>query len=499
MASLEKQPLALVLMNTSRTTLLVALCAYAYTSYGATYYVKSGGSDAADGLSDANAWASLHAANTKTSNGDTILLNRGDTWFVTQGGRAPGASNPGAGCVVGMGLQFSEASSAGCSGLTPTQDITIGAYGTGAKPIIDSLANNEVGDMDKFVTNFAPIVIGGYNPSGGLPGGFTVQDLDLRGPRYGPAIQMHDGGNNNTIDNCDISGRGWAAESLVQTNGNSIVIENSYFDQITRAVEEYSKGVEFRGGRDQIVRDSIFNGYGSGGAVRFSNSGFGSPIVDRNFFYTPNDIDDWAWAMVVRDRDGGTVLIRNNVFSLVGSSAHTGSNLRAMAFWGDKSPSTRKIINNTIVSDGKGRGIDGTGGLSATSLAYNNIWISLQTVWADPTDGTTNLINNVMYDNAQKTDGVFDSEIGTVLTNPNIANISMSNDSADDAQLTVASTNAINQGYEGDVSTPAVDHGNNARSDVDIGAWEYGAAPPAPPSLGPVRGIYLSPIHRHVP
>jgi hypothetical protein len=47
----------------------------------ATYYVKTAGSDSADGLSDANAWATIAKVNGFTFNaGDMICFNRGDTW-----------------------------------------------------------------------------------------------------------------------------------------------------------------------------------------------------------------------------------------------------------------------------------------------------------------------------------------------------------------------------------------------------------------------------------
>ncbi|HEY6020117.1 MAG TPA: hypothetical protein VIY48_09510, partial [Candidatus Paceibacterota bacterium] len=47
----------------------------------AVYYVKTGGDDGADGLSDATAWASITKLNATTfSAGDTIKLRRGDTF-----------------------------------------------------------------------------------------------------------------------------------------------------------------------------------------------------------------------------------------------------------------------------------------------------------------------------------------------------------------------------------------------------------------------------------
>jgi hypothetical protein len=77
-----------------------------------TYYVKNGGNDSADGLSDATAWASLgKAAGANIGAGDSVLFKRGSRWreeFV---------------CYKG--------------GSSVSSRLTFGAYGTGTAPIID--------------------------------------------------------------------------------------------------------------------------------------------------------------------------------------------------------------------------------------------------------------------------------------------------------------------------------------------------------------------------
>ncbi len=79
--------------------------------WATTYYVKNGGNDGADGLSDANAWATISKVNGSSfSPGDSILFKRGNTWAGT-------ALLP---------------PSSGSSG----NPITFGAYGSGARPII---------------------------------------------------------------------------------------------------------------------------------------------------------------------------------------------------------------------------------------------------------------------------------------------------------------------------------------------------------------------------
>ena len=79
-----------------------------------TYYVKNGGNDALDGLSDATAWASLgKAANANVGGGDSILFKRGSQWkeeFICYKGGASASSR-----------------------------LVFGAYGTGTAPIINGM------------------------------------------------------------------------------------------------------------------------------------------------------------------------------------------------------------------------------------------------------------------------------------------------------------------------------------------------------------------------
>ena len=89
------------------------------TAYGTNYYVKNGGNDAAAGTSDALAWQTLWKVNNYSSTtgflpGDSIFFKRGET--VSNAGRyALIIRNNG----------------------TATNPIYVGAYGTGASPILD--------------------------------------------------------------------------------------------------------------------------------------------------------------------------------------------------------------------------------------------------------------------------------------------------------------------------------------------------------------------------
>jgi len=92
-----------------RLIALILLCVP--FAFGSIYHVKNGGSDGADGLSDATAWASCVKVNGFAfSPGDSILFRRGDLWRDS--------------LVIGY------------SG-TAASPIFYGAYGTGPKPIFN--------------------------------------------------------------------------------------------------------------------------------------------------------------------------------------------------------------------------------------------------------------------------------------------------------------------------------------------------------------------------
>ncbi|MEA3248405.1 MAG: right-handed parallel beta-helix repeat-containing protein, partial [Nanoarchaeota archaeon] len=84
---------------------------------GVNYYVKNGGDDDADGLSDATAWATSTAVNAHIfGEGDNLYFRRGDTWDLSYNDFFDFTNDNGA-----EGNFF-----------------TIGAYGTGVAPIINA-------------------------------------------------------------------------------------------------------------------------------------------------------------------------------------------------------------------------------------------------------------------------------------------------------------------------------------------------------------------------
>ncbi len=95
-----------------RKVLVVFLCTLTIAVRAADYYVSSGGSDSANGLSTSSPWKSISKVNSVFSSlnpGDRILFKRGDRFYGS--------------------LNISRSGSSG-------HPITISAYGTGANPVI---------------------------------------------------------------------------------------------------------------------------------------------------------------------------------------------------------------------------------------------------------------------------------------------------------------------------------------------------------------------------
>jgi len=230
------------------------------------YYVKNGGNDAADGLSDGNAWAyspSMASASgvsdgTTLAAGDSVLFNKGDTWRETV---TPASSG-----------------SAG-------SPITYGAYGTGNDPIIsggDILSTTEgdwtqegVQDAYRITVNPSTMVYEAgvaltpvtsktampqgsfYSPTSGVDNGETwvrttddsgpwtkaleantrdscvnidtlsyidIEDLDLKNARCltTKTLQITDSSNINVTD-CGVSA--FVREGLRVTNSTSIILD----------------------------------------------------------------------------------------------------------------------------------------------------------------------------------------------------------------------------------------------------------------------------------
>ena len=97
-----------------RRLLIILFCLFSVSLNAATYYVKNGGNDSSNGLSDGNAWETITKVNTSSfSPGDNILFKKGDTFIGTLTPPSSGTSE---------------------------NYITFGAYGTGDDPTITPTA-----------------------------------------------------------------------------------------------------------------------------------------------------------------------------------------------------------------------------------------------------------------------------------------------------------------------------------------------------------------------
>src|SRR5258705_1453070 len=98
-----------------KSLLLLAFTIFCFTADATTYYFSASGNDANNGTSTSTPWKTLSKFNSVFASklpGDNFLFNRGDVFY---------------GSII--------PSRSGSSGLP----ITIGAYGTGANPVISGL------------------------------------------------------------------------------------------------------------------------------------------------------------------------------------------------------------------------------------------------------------------------------------------------------------------------------------------------------------------------
>lgn len=217
----------------------------------ATYYVKTGGSDAADGLSDANAWATWGRVATKftagTVAGDQILFRGGDSFTAT------GAVIP---------------NNAG----TAAAPITIGSYGTG-----------------KATINSTAAVIGGliYNNQFWI----VVQDLNLVGPgktlttSSNTGLHFDTGASDCKFLRLDVSGY---SNVGLNTNGDRCVLSGSSIHDIgAHAIISGDPGDQFEMTDCTVYGwggNSTYEAGGRHGIYLESKNG----VIWNNEFYSPD-------------------------------------------------------------------------------------------------------------------------------------------------------------------------------------------------------------------
>ena len=175
-----------------------------YNCTGNTYYVKTGGSDGNTGLSDAQAWASFNNVNiNQFGPGDCIRLNRGDTFPYN--------------------IKFLSSGTAG-------NPIVIGAYGTGAKPIIDGTGIDLTGNHGLIRGSDLNYI--------------WIDSIDVRNAGVGdadnnPGIGFY-AGSNLLVTNCDVDN---TAEAGIKMN--AVTNADAFYNEVTgsncdHAAEQFS-------------------------------------------------------------------------------------------------------------------------------------------------------------------------------------------------------------------------------------------------------------------
>lgn len=190
------------------TTFIILFSFFTYSeAYAATYYVDATlGDNANAGTAEGDAWQTLTKVNTTNLQpGDTVLFKRGETFA----GR----------------LAIGESGTAG-------NFITFGAYGTGAKPIIDATGQSYAIDIQssKSYSRFENLDIQNATSGGVLifdsSDSLQFDGLNISGP--GTGIYVLNGTTSNlSINNTEIDKTGLTTNAItIQANTSDLVISN---------------------------------------------------------------------------------------------------------------------------------------------------------------------------------------------------------------------------------------------------------------------------------
>ncbi|MFH1616925.1 MAG: right-handed parallel beta-helix repeat-containing protein [Planctomycetota bacterium] len=181
----------------------------------ADYYVKTGGNNELDGLSDGNAWATVaKVASFSASPGfapaDTISFNRGDTF------------------TLAASCRFRSSGSEG-------SPIVIGAYGTGALPIID-------GDSIAQIYGFDLEYYGNVS-------WLTIENIKIVNAKYGIGINScHD----IIIDGCIVDSCTAAGQSIIAGESYNITVQNT-------TISNGVYGIYWIGSASNSIRNTVIN------------------------------------------------------------------------------------------------------------------------------------------------------------------------------------------------------------------------------------------------
>jgi hypothetical protein len=373
---------------------MIPLLAFAWAGAGeaATYYVRNGGNDSADGRSHETAWASLSKVNSFTfAAGDAVLLHEGHRWVGQVTVDWAGTSTT----KAVLGAYYVD-------GSTPVRGYR------SARPIIDGEDRMPAGHFDPLVAIRAARVrvenLRVEDSEGRAISAWDVNDIEVIGcyvhNTYNSGIHfLRSSGSraeNNFVSGAGIGNREdgapWGA-SLDAANSAGLVFRNNTVS------ESYGEGINAHSGsRDTLIERNYVFGVR---AVGIYSDGAPDTIIRRNIVVGTANSAWWRSATAV---GAGIALNNENYHYPVGGGSQSTSvqsqrvkvydNLVAytttgIALWGQLSSSSfdsTLIYNNTLVDNNTQVAMPTRP--MPNSKFINNVLLSLSSGTRD-VDGTT--------------------------------------------------------------------------------------------------------------
>ena len=274
-------------------TVVLFCLLFSNLAFATDYYVKTGGNDSADGLSDGNAWVTISklasfGSSPGFNNGDNIKFSCGDTWSESW-----------------------DFNNSGIEG----DHITITSYGSGAKPIIEGDGSDS---YSLKITSEEYITIDGLHIK-------NTRDAD---GAQGAYIEAN--GNDIWFDNMQFTN---LLDKNVTTvwiiNCNGFKIENSDINGGNYGIKIEKESPAWDGEvMDGIVDNNIIHDQDDGtteewDGIKLSGDDFTGLVISNNVFY------NWQEDGIDAFGGGGTYTVRNNIFRDSGTSY---TNTNAMKF-----------------------------------------------------------------------------------------------------------------------------------------------------------------------
>ncbi|WP_158602400.1 golvesin C-terminal-like domain-containing protein [Cohnella endophytica] len=396
---------------------------YAHAA-GTTYYVSSSsGNDSNNGTSSSTPWKTLvKASNQAYGPGDQILLKRGDTW-TSEGN----VYDDGYYSSTRTHNYYRTGFRNGSKG-DPLNPIVLGAYGTGAKPVIKGTYTPNYSQYNSNPSSWKGLVAGFDESSGANedyfavfiqnPHGWKVQDLKLSNAQGGIVLwnnagQTNDGTTITNIDFADIDGIDYFSND--QPDGTNPGIKNSVHFRVTYSAGVILTGDSYQGDngiRGKNIYLSNLRGVRTKSLlmpVRRSNNPWelypdGTQVNYQNVNLTNSSNSGGTFGWWMQGTDGGTVsnVISTNSGESPYSYGPTGG--------GVSDSKNLTITNNEFIGSSKNT-VDGCGldfeGNNENVTAQNNIFKNnhsggIMYFGTNGANRSTNVVGNVFIQNELK-------------------------------------------------------------------------------------------------